>query len=40
MAKLYERGGRRADFASYIAKVRQDYGRRSSLMKALQAKEL
>ena len=38
--KLYERGGRRADFASYIAKVRQDYGRRSSLMKALQAKGL
>ncbi len=40
MAELYERGGRSADFASYIAKVRQDYGRRPSLMKALQAKGL
>ncbi|ORB85489.1 hypothetical protein B1987_18745 [Mycobacterium kansasii] len=40
MAKLYERGGRSADFAQYIAKVRQDYGRRPSLMKALQAKGL
>lgn len=27
MAKLYERGGRSADFAKYIAKIRQDYGR-------------
>jgi hypothetical protein len=35
MAELYERGGRSADFALYIAKVRQDYGRRPSLMKAL-----
>lgn len=40
MAKLYERGGRKADFALYIAKVRQDYGRRPSLMKALKAKGL
>ena len=40
MAKLYERGGRSADFALYIAKVRQDYGRRPSLMKALQAEGL
>ncbi|MBV8182686.1 MAG: hypothetical protein JO045_28625 [Mycobacterium sp.] len=40
MAKLYERGGRSADFALYIAKVRRDYGRRPSLMKALQAKGL
>ncbi len=40
MAELYERGGRSADFAQYIAKVRQDYGRRPSLMKALQAKGL
>ena len=40
MAELYERGGRGADFALYIAKVRQDYGRRPSLMKALQAKGL
>jgi hypothetical protein len=40
MAELYERGGRSADFAQYIAKVRQAYGRRPSLMKALQAKGL
>ncbi len=40
MAKLYERGGRSADFALYIAKVRQEYARRPSLMKALQAKGL
>ncbi|MGB3286524.1 hypothetical protein [Mycolicibacter algericus] len=40
MAKLYERGGCSADFALYIAKIRQDYGRRPSLMKALQAKGL
>jgi hypothetical protein len=40
VAGLYGRGGRSADFAFYIAKVRQDYGRRPSLMKALQAKGL
>lgn len=40
MAKLYESGGRSSDFASYIAKIRHDYGRRPSLMKALQAKGL
>ncbi len=40
MAKLYERGGRSADFASFIAQLRQDYGRRPSLMKALDAKKL
>lgn len=40
MAGLYERGGRSPDFALYIAKVRQDYRRRPSLMKALQAKGL
>ena len=40
MAELYERGGRSADFALYIAKVRQAYGRRPTLMKALQAKGL
>jgi hypothetical protein len=40
MAELYEKGGRSADFALYIAKVRQDYGRRPSLMKALHAKGL
>jgi hypothetical protein len=28
MAELYERGGRSADFASFIAQIRQDYGRR------------
>jgi hypothetical protein len=40
MADLYERGGRSADFASFIAQIRQDYGRRPSLMKALDAKGL
>ncbi len=40
MAKLYERGGRPDDFASFIAQIRQDYGRRPSLMKALDAKGL
>jgi hypothetical protein len=40
MAELYERGGCSADFASFIAQIRQDYGRRPSLMKALDAKKL
>ena len=40
MAELYENGGRGADFTLYIATIRQDYGRRPSLMKALQAKGL
>ncbi|MGV0741039.1 SWIM zinc finger family protein [Mycolicibacterium sp. XJ870] len=40
MAKLYERGGRSAEFASFIAQIRQEYGRRPSLMKALDAKGL
>lgn len=40
MAHLYEKGGRSADFASFIAQIRQDYGRRPSLMKALDAKGL
>ncbi len=40
MAGLYERGGRSADFASFMAQIRHDYGRRSSLMKALDAKRL
>ncbi len=40
MAELYERGGRSADFASFIAQIRHDYGRRPSLMKALDAKGL
>jgi len=39
-AERYERGGRSADSELYVAKVRQDYGRRPSLMKALQAKGL
>jgi hypothetical protein len=40
MAKLYEQGGRSADFVSFIAQIRQEYGRRPSLMKALDAKKL
>ncbi len=40
MAGLYERGGCSADFASLIAQIRQDYRRRPSLMKALDAKGL
>jgi hypothetical protein len=39
-AELYERGGRSTDFASFIAHIRQDYGRRPSLMKALAAEGL
>ncbi|WP_029116418.1 SWIM zinc finger domain-containing protein [Mycobacterium sp. URHB0044] len=40
MAKLYEIGGRSDDFASFIVQIRQDYGRRPALMKALDAKKL
>lgn len=40
MAKLYEQGGRTDDFAKYIAQIRQDYGRRPALMKALDARRL
>lgn len=40
MAQLYERGGRSADFASFIAQIRHEYGRRPALMKALNAKGL
>ncbi|MCV7056496.1 SWIM zinc finger family protein [Mycolicibacterium gilvum] len=40
MAELYERGGRSDDFAVLLAQIRQDYGRRPSLMKALKAKGL
>ncbi|SRX80122.1 SWIM zinc finger family protein [Mycolicibacterium parafortuitum] len=40
MAELYERGGRSDDFAALIAQIRQDYGRRPSLMKALKARGL
>jgi uncharacterized Zn finger protein len=40
MSKLYEHGGRADEFASLIAQIRHDYGRRPSLMKALNAKGL
>ncbi len=40
MAKLYERGGRSAEFAKFITHIRQEYGRRPALMKALDAKRL
>lgn len=40
MAKLYEKGGRSADFAAFMAEIRREYGRRPSLMKALDAKKL
>lgn len=40
MAELYERVGRREDFASFMAQLRQDYGRRPALMKALDVKRL
>lgn len=40
MARLYEKGGRSADFASFIAQIRKDYGRRPALMKALDAEGL
>lgn len=40
MRELYKMGGRSADFASFIAQIRQDYGRRPALMKALNARKL
>jgi hypothetical protein len=40
MAQLYEKGGRSADFASFIAQIRQDYRKRPALMKALDARRL
>lgn len=40
MAELYKRGGRSADFAAFMMQIRQDYGRRPSLMKALAARGL
>lgn len=40
MAKLYELGGRSADFASFISQIRHEYGRHPALMKALDAKGL
>jgi hypothetical protein len=40
MAELYERAGRRTDFVSFMAQIRQDYRKRPALMKALDAKRL
>ena len=40
MAKLYEKSGCSTDFAAFIAQIRQDYGRRPALMKALDRKRL
>lgn len=40
MAKLYEKGGRSTAFAAFIAQIRQNYGRRPALMKALDRKRL
>jgi hypothetical protein len=40
MSILYEHGGRADEFASLIVQIRRDYGRRASLMKALNAKGL
>lgn len=40
MAKLYKKGGRSDDFAAFMAEIRREYGRRPSLMKALDAKKL
>lgn len=40
MAELYEKSGRSADFASFMAQIRQDYRKRPALMKALDAKHL
>lgn len=40
MSRLYEKGGRSADFAPYLAQIRADYRRRPSLMKALDAQGL
>lgn len=37
MAELYEKGGRSEDFAAFIVGIRQDFGRRPALMKALDA---
>ena len=40
MAKLYEKGGRGAEFAVFMAQLREQYRRRPALMKALDAKRL
>lgn len=40
MAKLYEKGGRGAEFAVLMAQLREQYRRRPALMKALDAKRL
>ncbi len=40
MAKLYEKGGRGAEFVLFMAEIRQQYGNRPALMRALDAKRL
>lgn len=40
MAKLYKKGGRSADFAEFMSQIRQEYGRRPALMRALDARKL
>lgn len=40
MARLYEKGGRGAEFVLFIAEIRQQYGNRPALMRALDAKRL
>ncbi len=40
MAERYEKGGRSADFASFMAQIRQDYCERLALMKVLDARRL
>ncbi|BBZ55205.1 SWIM zinc finger family protein [Mycolicibacterium phocaicum] len=40
MAKLYEKGGRGAEFAMFIAQLREQYRKRPALMKALDTKRL
>lgn len=40
MAKLYEKGGRGAEFVLFMAQLREQYRRRPALMKALDAKRL
>lgn len=40
MRELYEYGGRRGDFASFMSEIRRDYGKRPALMKELDAKGL
>ncbi|GAS88706.1 hypothetical protein [Mycolicibacterium brisbanense] len=40
MARLCEKAGRSADFASFTAQIRQDYRKRSALTNALDARRL